>query len=146
MWLGGESYFEAQIDGTLPDSIAGTAEYRLDAEGRLTGLELNRGEKFGDGLSIELEPHPPETRTYSVVNPSLLDAARSDDEPGATAFFVDGTQRFTAVRGTVEVTEVGWTGLYGTFDLQMDGTMDEAVNEQVGIQLTGTFQATEEEQ
>ena len=145
LWLGGGSYFEAQIEGTLPDSLMGTAEYRLDADGNLVGVELNRDEVHGDGMSLELEPQPLDARTYSVIEPGLFDVARTEGESAATAFFVDSTQQFTAVRGTVEVTEVGWMGVHGQFDLEMEGTMDEEVPEPVGIHVRGSFQATEEQ-
>lgn len=121
-WLmGASSTFEATTEGAVTGSMAGTATFRQNDEGELVGIELVHIDDSSRGMSIELEPRPVETRTYTVLPPQLMGAERTEGEAGFTAFFQHAERHFQAARGTLRVTEASASAVRGTFVIDMEG-------------------------
>ena len=133
--------FSAYVEGTVSDTLTGTAHYRR-RDGAITGLEL--GARNGPGLSIELEPHPPELRTYEVIEAELFRLDRPDSPPGLLAFLsLEGAQ-FEAVDGTLELTYVGDGQVGATFQFQMEGTLEKGGYDDASVSVTGALNAPSE--
>lgn len=133
--------FRAVVDGSVSDSLAGTAQYRMD-DGRLVGLEL--GARRGPGLSIEVEPRPLDLRHYSVVESGLFGTERPGGAPGVLSFLtIDGGQ-FEAREGTLEITYVGDEQVGATFTFQMGGDFDAGPADAPSVRVTGRVNARPE--
>lgn len=129
--------FTAEINGTVSDTIRGPVHYRME-EGMLVGLEL--GPRDAPGLSVELEPQPPELRTYEVVEWELFNTERSGTAPGVLAFLTLRDIRFEATEGTFDVTYVGDEQIGATFAFEMEG--DEAgPTDTPSVKVTGALNA-----
>lgn len=145
-WLiGASSTFEATTEGVLDGSLAGTAEFRTDAGGNLVGIELIHTDDSSRGISIELEPHPLEQRTYAAIVPQLMGVERPDTQAGFAAFFESSTHSFQAARGTLRVEQVGDAYVRGTFDMEMRGTAEGGSFQEDDVMVRGTFYATRPE-
>lgn len=140
--LGAQSTFEATTEGVLDASLAGTAVFRTDEEGHLIGIDLVHVDDSTRGLSIELEPHPLDERTYEVVAPNLLGVERADAPAGFLAFFESGTHSFQAVSGTLRVTQADAASVRGTFNVRMSGMPEGGSFPSADVIVDGSFQAT----
>ncbi len=142
-WLmGAESQFDAGIKGAVTDSLHGTADFRTDDRGRLVGIELNRDGAPMQGLSLELEPRPPETDQYTVVDPVLMNAPREGEQPGFVAYLESDAGSFEADEGHLHITAMGDHHIEGTFELYMHGERRSGPSVEVDITVKGAFQAT----
>lgn len=130
--------FRAKIDGTVSDSLAGNAHYRME-EGKLVGLEL--GAEDGPGLSIEVEARPLAVRQYRVVDAGLFGTERPGGGPGVLCFLtVDGAQ-FKATEGSLEITYVGDDQVGATFTFEMEGNFDTGPSDAPSVYVTGATNA-----
>lgn len=139
-FFGAESQFHARIEGSMVDSLRGEATFRTDAEDRLVGIELNKAGQSMRGLSIELEPRAPEARTYTAVEPGLMGVERTGVPGGFVAYLESAQGSYTAVRGTLEVTEASASSVRGRFDLWMRGT-ENGTGQISDLTVEGAFQA-----
>lgn len=135
-----QGQFTAEVEGGITDTIVGPAFYRME-EGDLIGIEL--GARDRPGLSMEMEPRPPDQRTYEVVEWSLLDAEREDTAPGVVAFLVVQDARFEATNGTLELTYVGEEEVGATFEFEMEGSFVGGSSPEASVHVTGSFRARE---
>lgn len=133
-----EGRFTAYLTGAISDTLSGTAHYRR-TDGTLTGLEF--GARDGPGLSIDLEPQPPERRTYEVLEPELFRMERPDRRAGALAFLSLDHAQFAATDGTLELTYVGEDRIGGTFSFQMEGSFDDGGGNEVSVEVSGAVNA-----
>lgn len=133
-----EGRFTAYVTGAVSDTLSGTAHNRRSDEA-LTGLEF--GARDGPGLSIELEPRPPELRTYEVLEPELFRMERPDSPPGVLAFLSLDHAQFTATDGTLELTYVSEEQIGATFSFQMVGRFDDGGETDVSVEVTGAVNA-----
>lgn len=132
--------FTAHVNGAVTDTLTGAGHYRM-SDGALVGLEL--GPKNGPGLSIELEPLPPDLRTYEVVDWDLFTNDR-DGPPGVMAFLtVEGAQ-FEATEGSLDLTYVGDDQVGASFSFEMEGEFDEGPSEWPSVHVTGALNASSE--
>jgi hypothetical protein len=122
----------------VDDTLRGTAHARR-ADGTLTGLEL--GARDGPGLSVELEPQPPELRTYEVIEPELFRLERPDSPPGALAFLSLEHAQFEATDGTLELTYVSDDHIGVRFSFRMEGAFDDGGGDDVSVEVTGAVNA-----
>ena len=139
-----EARFSATIDGVVRYPMQGQAYYLLNDEGQLIGLELNQeGEGVNGGISFELEPLEPTARVYTVA--SAEERSSPEDEEATMMAFLDGqNHRFTTVGGTLRLEENEGGQLRGTFDLQMEGYLDEQSADEVEAVVAGEFAALPE--
>jgi hypothetical protein len=135
-----EGRFVARIDGTVRDTLAGTATLRR-SDGRLVGLELNVDSTRG--VSVDLEPHPAQLRTYTAIEEELLRADRPGDTPGLVAYLVTstGTYQTTAGRFTVSYVEGRADAVGGTFAWTMEGTLRGVPAHRSTVQVEGVVHA-----
>lgn len=133
-----EGRFTAYVTGAVSDTLSGTAYYRR-SDGVLTGLEF--GARDRPGLSIELEPRPPELRTYEVLEPELFQVERPGSRPGALAFLSLDHAQFAATEGTLELTYVSEERIGATFSFQMTGRFDDGGGNDVSVEVTGAVNA-----
>jgi hypothetical protein len=130
--------FTANVNGTVSDTLAGAAHYRMD-DGALVGLEL--GSKEGPGLSIELEPQPPELRTYEVVDAELFGLERPGSPPGVLAFLLLEQVSFEATDGSLDLTYVSEEQIGATFSFEMEATNGDAPTHDASVEVTGALNA-----
>ena len=130
--------FTAHVDGTLSDTLSGDAHYRMD-DGAIVGVEL--GAEEGPGLSIELEPQPPELRTYEVVEAEIFGMERTGSPPGVLAFLRLKEITFEATDGSFELTYVNEEQIGATFTFQMEGTYVEGPSDDASVEVTGELNA-----
>jgi hypothetical protein len=133
-----EGRFTAHVTGAVSDTLSGTAYYRR-SDGALTGLEF--GARDGPGLSIELEPRPPQIQTYEVLEPELFRMERPDSPPGVLAFLSLDHAQFAATDGTLELTYVSEERIGATFSFQMAGRFDDGGGNDVSVEVTGAVNA-----
>jgi hypothetical protein len=125
------------VEGAVTDTLAGAVHHRT-TDGRLIGIEL--GQRNGDGLSIELEPHPPATRSYAVIGRELFGMERAGDTPGVRAFLtVEGTQ-FRATAGSLHVQRVDEETIGASFSFAMEGKVASG-GDDAGVRVTGELNA-----
>lgn len=129
--------FTLYIDGIVSDTLSGPAHYRMD-EGALVGIEL--GPEGGTGVSIELEPHPPELRTYEVVEWELFTMERPGSAPGVVGFLTMDDARYETTDGVLELTYVDEEQIGATFTFQMDGE-EISTGDMPSLEVTGVLNA-----
>lgn len=129
--------YAAEVEGAVTDTLEGAVHHRT-ADGRLIGIEL--GERDGAGLSMELEPYPPDTRSYSVIDGELFGMERPGGTPGVMAFLtVDGTQ-FRATAGSLHVQRVAGETIGASFSFEMEGEVASG-GDDAGVRVTGELNA-----
>ncbi len=126
--------FTAHVNGTVSDTLSGTAHYRME-EGALVAIEL--GSREGPGLSIELEPQPPDLRTYEVVDPEIFGLDRSEGVPGVLAFLTLERAHFETTDGVLELTYVNEEQIGATFTFQMEGSYVDRPGGDASVEVTG---------
>jgi hypothetical protein len=134
-----EGSFEATVQGTDAYTLEGAATFRLDARGRLTGVELD-GAAPADGVSFELEAAPLAPRRY------LAAAQAATEGDGGTLRFAgyldhDG-RSYASVDGLLQLTEVEPALLHGAFEVRLQSLPDDGDPDPPEVILTGAFQAT----
>lgn len=130
--------FTAYVNGSVSDTLSGMAHYRMQNDA-LVGLEL--GEENGPGLSIELEPQPPELRTYEVVDAELFGLERSESLPGVMAFLNVEEAHFESIDGSLELTYVNEEQIGATFTFQMEGDYVDGPGNDASVEVTGVLNA-----
>jgi len=130
--------FVAETEGAVTDTLRGSAHYRTQEED-LIGFEL--GAQTSPGMSIEVEPAPPEPRTYRVLEERLFRLDRDSHTLGGIVFLSVDDQHFEATAGTLKVQQVNRSTVDATFSFEMNGHVD-ATTEERSILVTGRFRAT----
>ncbi len=131
--------FEAELDGALDRSVTGEARYRM-TDGNLTGLELVID--TAKGISVELEPGPIRRKTYQVLEWELLSVDRPGGRPGITAFLKTPDGSFESVEGMLDITYHEDNAIGGTFEFEMNGTLEGLPGEPYGLSARGRWIAT----
>ncbi|MFB6230210.1 MAG: hypothetical protein ABEL04_03550 [Salinibacter sp.] len=142
--------YQVSIEGSLTDTLAGPAVYRLQEEKR---VRIELGTRKGPGLSIELEPRLPHSERggeegsvprpgrYDVVAASLLDRPHPDSLTGLIAFLSVADAQFAATQGHFSITHVADGTVTGTLDLTMEERPDDSLPERA-VRVTGALRAT----
>lgn len=131
--------FDAELDGAFDRSVVGEARYRI-TDGKLTGLELVIDSTRG--MSVELEPGPLRRKTYQVVEWELLSVDRPGGRPGTVAFLETPGGSFESVDGMLDITYKEGDAIGGTFDFEMNGTLEGLPGEPYGLSARGRWIAT----
>ena len=130
--------YEAHVDGSISDTLSGPVHYRIQDD-KLTGLEL--GTKEGPGLSIELEPYPPDLRVYEVIEAELLDMERPSSPPGVIAFLDLENATFETTDGMLELTYVSEEEVGASFQFEMEGDFEQGSAMEASVEVTGILNA-----
>jgi hypothetical protein len=131
--------FEAKLEGAFDRSVVGEARYRR-INGELTGLELVIDSTRG--ISVELEPGPTRRKTYQVVEWELLSVDRPGGRPGTVAFLETPGGSFESVDGMLDISYKEGDAIGGTFDFEMNGTLEGLPGEPYGVSARGRWIAT----
>lgn len=131
--------FDAELDGAFDRSVAGEARYRMH-DGNLTGLELVIDSTTG--ISVELEPGPIRRKTYEVVEWELLSVDRPGGRPGTVAFLEAPGGSFESVDGMLDISYEEDNAIGGTFEFEMNGTLEGLPGEPTGLSARGRWIAT----
>ncbi len=131
--------FEAELDGAFDRSVTGAARYRM-TDDNLTGLELVIDS--ASGMSVELEPGPIRQTTYQVVEWELLSVDRPGGRPGTVAFLETPGGSFESVDGMLDIIYQEDDAIGGTFEFEMNGTLENLPGEPYGLSARGRWIAT----
>ena len=140
-----EPHFSATVDGAVRYVMEGAAFYRVGQRRRLIGLELDRADGSG-GLSFELDAAEPFARAYPVAGETEEAAPALEDDTlsTVTVFLADQDRDFTAGGGVLRIEAQRGSALYGAFELQMSGYLDDQDGDLAEITVSGTFTAVRE--
>jgi hypothetical protein len=131
--------FQAEVGGALQATLEGKATARLDSAGRLAGVELDEAaDTTQGGLSFELAARPPASRRTYTVGPQDEGGREDTTFSLMNAYLRLHGYEFAARAGSLRVRRDS-TGLHGTFDLRLRGTVDAASDEAATVTASGRF-------
>lgn len=135
-----EGRFVARIDGAVVDTLTGSATLRLTDDERLAGLELAVDEQRG--ASVDLEPFPLRLRTYTVIDPELLDLERPGDAPGLVAYLDTRAGFFRTTHGHLDLSYTTDASVGGSFVWDMEGRRNDSLGGPASLTVEGALHAT----